>query len=48
MKRNIYSMIIAILLLIALIVINNKMEKRAIEQCVQGGNDYNFCVRTLR
>lgn len=48
MKRNIYSMIIVILLLIAFIVINNKMTKRAIEQCVQSGNDYNFCVRTLR
>lgn len=48
MKKSIISIIIAILLLIAFIVINYKMTKRAVIQCVENGNDYNFCVRTLR
>lgn len=46
-KANIYAIIIGFLLLITFLVINYKMTKRAIEQCVQGGNDYYTCSKDL-
>lgn len=36
------------LIVIALLVINNRMTNQAIEQCVNSGNSYNYCESGLK
>ena len=48
MKNGIISIIIAFLLLIAFVIINGRMTKKAIDLCVQSGNDYYTCLKELQ
>lgn len=42
------KIILVLLVIVILHQINVRITKNAIEECVANGNNYNFCVNTLK
>ena len=42
------KVVLIILILIVIAILGNKLEKKAIDDCMKAGNSYQFCVEGLK